>query len=96
MGLIPKLLFAFVLAIAAVLSFMLQGSKYWYYLLGAYAFALLISIPRRYYIVKNLALFIEIPKAIFFMLLAVLRIRKNQSVKQFEHTEKTFVEKENW
>ena len=94
MGLIPKLLFAFVLAIAAGLSFLLQGSEYWYYLLGAYAFALLISIPRRYFVLKNLALFIEIPKAIFFMLLAVLRIRKNQSVKQFEHTEKTFVEKE--
>jgi len=94
MGLIPKLLFAFLLAIAAVLSFVLEGSEYWYYLLGAYAFALLISVPRRYFVVKNLALFIEIPKAIFFMLLAVLRIRKNQSVKQFEHTEKTFVEKE--
>jgi cellulose synthase/poly-beta-1,6-N-acetylglucosamine synthase-like glycosyltransferase len=94
MGLIPKLLFAFVLALAAGLSLLLQGSVYWFYLLGAYAFALLISVPRRYYVLKNLALFIEIPKAIFFMLLAVLRIRKNQSVKQFEHTEKTFVEKE--
>jgi hypothetical protein len=45
-------------------------------------------------VLKNLALFIEIPKVIFFMLLAVLRIQKNQSVKQFEHTEKTFVEKD--
>ena len=94
MGLIPKLLFAFVLVIAAGLSFLLNGSEYWYYFLTAYALALLISVPRRYFVVKNLALFIEIPKAIFFMLLAVLRIRKNQSVKQFEHTEKTFVEKE--
>ncbi len=95
MGLIPKLLFAFVLVIAAALSFLFNGSEYWYYFLAAYAMALLISIPRRYYVVQNLALFIEIPKAIFFMLLAVLRIRKNQSVKQFEHTEKTFVEKDN-
>lgn len=94
MGLIPKLLFAFVLVIAATLSFLLKGSELWYYFLGAYALALIISVPRRYFVLKNLALFIEIPKAIFFMLLAVLRIRKNQSVKQFEHTEKTFVDKE--
>lgn len=94
MGLIPKLLFAFVLALGVGLSFLFNGSEYWYYLLGAYAVALLISIPRRYFVLKNLSLFIEIPKALFFMILAVLRIRKNQSVKQFEHTEKTFVEKE--
>jgi len=94
MGLIPKLLFAFVLVIAAALSLLLNGSEAWYYFLAAYALALLISVPRRYFVLKNLALFVEIPKAIFFMLLAVLRIRKNQSVKQFEHTEKSFVEKE--
>jgi cellulose synthase/poly-beta-1,6-N-acetylglucosamine synthase-like glycosyltransferase len=94
MGLIPKLLFAFVLTLAAGLSWLLHGSVYWFYLLASYAFALLISVPRRYYVLKNLALLIEIPKAVFFMLLAVLRIQKNQSVKQFEHTEKTYVEKE--
>lgn len=92
MGLIPKLLFAFVLVLGSALSWLLEGHVYWYYLLGAYIFALLISVPRRYYDLKNLALFIEIPKAVFYMLLAVLRIKKNQSVKQFEHTEKTFVD----
>jgi len=93
MGLIPKLLFAFVLVLGSLVSLVLNGSFYWYYLLAAYVFALIISVPRHYYRLKNLSLFLEIPKAVFYMILAVLRIKKNQSVQQFEHTEKTFVDK---
>lgn len=91
MGLVPKLLFAVLLFIAAGLAFILQvPHPYWYWYLGLYVFTLLICVPRQYYTWKNMGLIIEIPKAAFFMVLAILRIKRNQSVKQFEHTEKGF------
>ncbi|WP_421753661.1 glycosyltransferase [Croceimicrobium sp.] len=92
MALIPKLLFALLLFIAAALSFVFSSPHpYWYIYLGLYAFTLFICIPRSYFKWKNLGIFIEIPKAAFYMLLAITRIRKNQSVKQFEHTQKEFI-----
>lgn len=92
MGLVPKLLFAVLLFITAGLAWVLGAEhNLWYWYLGLYLFTLFICIPGKYFRWKNLGLLIEIPKAAFFMILAILRIKKNQSVKQFEHTQKEYV-----
>ncbi len=92
MGLVPKLLFAVLLFICAGLAYLLNASQpYWYWYLGLYLFTLFICIPRKYFRWENLGLLIEVPKAAFYMLLAILRIKRNQSVKQFEHTQKEFI-----
>jgi len=91
-ALVPKLLFAVLLAAAAGLSWIFEASHNWWYIyLAAYVFTLFICVPRSYYRWQNLSLLFEVPKAAFFMVLAILRIKRNQSVKQFEHTQKEFL-----
>ena len=95
MGLVPKLLFAVLLGILAVLALVLKAEHdLWYWYLGLYAFTLFICIPRSYFKWRNIGILFELPKAAFFMVLAILRIKRNQSVKQFEHTQKEFVPEE--
>ncbi len=95
MGLVPKLLFAVLLALLAGLALILGADhKLWYWYLGLYVFTLLICVPRSYYRWQNIGILFEIPKAAFFMVLAIMRIKKNQSVKQFEHTQKEFIPEE--
>lgn len=92
MGLVPKLLFAVLLFITGSLAWLFKAEHpIWYWYLGLYLFTLFICIPGKYFRWKNLGLLIEIPKAAFFMILAILRIKKNQSVKQFEHTQKEYL-----
>lgn len=93
MSLVPKLLFAILLAFISAFAFVLGAEhNWWYYQLGLYALTLFICVPRSYFQWKNLPILWELPKAAFFMVLAITRIKKNQSVKEFEHTEKEFIE----
>ncbi len=93
MAFVPKLLFAILLAFIAGLVFILKAPhNWWYYQLGLYVLTLFICVPRSYFKWSNLPILWELPKAAFFMVLAIARIKKNQSVKEFEHTEKEFVE----
>lgn len=93
MAFVPKLLFAILLAFIAGLAFILKAPhNWWYYQLGLYVLTLFICVPRSYFKWSNLPILWELPKAAFFMVLAIARIKKNQSVKEFEHTEKEFVE----
>ncbi|MCR9154104.1 MAG: glycosyltransferase family 2 protein [Bacteroidetes bacterium] len=92
MGLVPKLLFAVLLFMLALLAFVLKTPHaIWYWYLGLYAFTLFICIPKSYFKWKNIGILFELPKAAFFMVLAILRIKRNQSVKTFEHTQKEYV-----
>lgn len=95
MALVPKLLFAVLLLLTALLALFFEADhNLWYWYLGLYAFTLFICIPRSYFRWKNIGILFEIPKAAFFMVLAILRIKRNQSVKQFEHTQKEFIPEE--
>lgn len=92
MALVPKLLFAVLLFLTAALAFVFKADhSLWYWYLGLYAFTLFICIPRSYFKWENIGILFELPKAAFFMVLAILRIKRNQSVKQFEHTQKEFI-----
>ncbi len=93
MAFVPKLLFAILLAFIAGLAWIFNSPHpYWYYLLATYVLTLFICVPRAYFRWENLPILWELPKAAFFMLLAISKIKKNQSVKEFEHTEKEFLE----
>lgn len=91
MALVPKLLFAALLIVLGAGAYFLSERFALYALLTSlYLLALLLAVPRSFYRWQNLGLLWEVPKALFFMVLAVLRIKRNQSVQTFEHTEKTF------
>lgn len=93
MAFVPKLLFAILLGLLSVAAWLFDfGHNWWYYQFGLYALTLFICIPGSYFKWSNLPILWELPKAAFFMLLAIARIKKNQSVKEFEHTEKEFIE----
>lgn len=93
MAFVPKLLFAILLALISGIALILNAPhNWWYYQLGLYALTLFICVPRSYFKWSNLPILWELPKAAFFMVLAIARIKKNQSVKEFEHTEKEFIE----
>lgn len=92
MGLIPKLLFAVVLVLFAAGALILEANHpLWFLYLGLYVFTLFICIPKTYYKWKNIGILFALPKAAFFMVLAILKIKRNQSLKQFEHTQKEFI-----
>ncbi len=85
--LIPKVLLIGLMGVLGVLSAFGVLSGIWLYMAIAYTFALLFAIPRRFYNLKLLRAVINIPKAIVFMILGILRIRKSTASK-FEVTEK--------
>ncbi len=85
--LIPKVLLIGLMGVLGVLSAFSLVSPIWLYIAIAYVFTLLFAIPRRFYNLKLLRAVFNIPKAIIFMILGILRIRKSTASK-FEVTEK--------
>ena len=85
--LIPKVLLIGLLGILGLLSALGFIHLLWLYLALFYFIALLMAIPRRFYNWRLMRAIVNIPKAIVFMILGILRIRKSTASK-FEVTEK--------
>lgn len=88
MFLIPKVLLIGLLGLLGLLSFFTGLHEAWGNLMILYFISLLISVPRRFYNLQLLKTLLNIPKAIIFMMLSILRIRKSTASK-FEVTEKS-------
>lgn len=87
MFLIPKVLLIGFLGVLGILSCILPLNPNWFYLMLVYYSALLFAVPRRFYNRKLFSALLSIPKAILFMVLSILRIKKSTASK-FEVTEK--------
>ncbi len=85
--LIPKVLLIGLLGLFGLLSVFQIVSPIWLYIAVLYFLALLAAVPRRYYSFRLLRAIANIPKAILFMVMGILRIRKSTASK-FEVTEK--------
>lgn len=85
--LIPKVLLIGLTIVLGVLSIFNLVSMVWLSIAVAYVLTLLLAIPRRFYNLRLLRAMLNIPKAILFMILGILRIRKSTASK-FEVTEK--------
>lgn len=85
--LIPKVLLIGLLTLLGFFSAISLISQWWLAMAIAYILALLMAIPRRFYNLRLLRAVANIPKAILFMILGILRIRKTTASK-FEVTEK--------
>lgn len=88
MFLVPKVLLIGFLGAMGVLSIFLPLDPRWFTLMVMYFLALLLAVPRRFYNAKLLMALLNIPKAIIFMILSILRIKKSTASK-FEVTEKS-------
>lgn len=93
MFLIPKVLLIGLLGFLGVLSLFGLVNEAWLYLMTIYFLALLMAVPRRFFSVQLLRAVANIPLAIFFMVLSILRIRKSTASK-FEVTEKSVTNKD--
>ncbi len=87
MALIPKVLLIGLCGVMGVLALLGHVHILWFYYMLFYYFALLFAIPRRFYNWRLVVAIVNIPKAIFFMILSIMRIRKSTASK-FEVTEK--------
>ena len=87
MFLIPKVLLIGLLGVCGVLSMFDLIHEAWLWLAIAYFVGLLLAVPRRYYNRRLLIAIANVPKAVLFMMLAILRIDKSTASK-FEVTEK--------
>lgn len=87
MFLIPKVLLIGILFLASVLALFGVLSQYWILITALYFLSLLVAIPRRYYNKRLFIAIANVPRALFFMVLAILKINKNTASK-FEVTEK--------
>lgn len=85
--LIPKVLLIGLLTLLGFFSAISLISQWWLAMAIAYILALLMAIPRSFYNLRLLRAVANIPKAILFMILGILRIRKTTASK-FEVTEK--------
>lgn len=85
--LIPKVLLIGLMGVLGILSAFQLLHIGWLYMAIAYFLALLLAVPRRFYNFKLIKALLNIPKAIVFMILGILRIRKSTASK-FEVTEK--------
>ncbi len=88
MFLVPKVLLIGILGALGMLSLLTPISLYWFYLMLLYAATLLLAVPKRFYNLSLLKALLNIPKAILFMILGILKINKTTASK-FEVTEKT-------
>lgn len=88
MFLVPKVLLIGLLGILGLVSLITPLSIFWFYLMLLYAATLLFAVPKRFYNLSLLKALLNIPKAILFMVLGILKINKNTASK-FEVTEKT-------
>jgi cellulose synthase/poly-beta-1,6-N-acetylglucosamine synthase-like glycosyltransferase len=93
MFLIPKVLLIGLLGLLGVLSLISPLSIYWLFLMLLYAATLLFAVPKRFYNKRLIMALLNIPKAIVFMLLGILKINKSTASK-FEVTEKTVNKKD--
>ncbi len=93
MFLVPKVLLIGILGLMGVLSLFTPVHPLWLVLMIAYFTALLLAVPRRFYNLNLLKALFNIPKAIFFMVLSIARIRKSTASK-FEVTEKKVITKD--
>lgn len=87
MLLIPKVLLVGLLSVLSIFSLCHLLSIWWFWLTVIYFLALLLAVPRRFYNRKLVVAVLNIPLAIIFMILAILRIRRSTASK-FEVTEK--------
>lgn len=85
--LVPKVLLIGILAITGVLAVFDFLNPVWLYLAIIYFLSLLLAVPRRFYNLRLLIALANIPRAIVFMILGILKIRKSTASK-FEVTEK--------
>lgn len=85
--LIPKVLLVGLLLGLGVLSAFSLISTWWLYLALVYFLALALAVPRSFYNRRLFTAIAHLPRAIFYMLLGILRIRRSTAVK-FEVTEK--------
>ncbi len=87
MSLIPKVLLVGLLSMLSALALLGLLSESWLVLTGVYFTALLLAVPKRFYNLSMIRAIANLPKAIFYMILSILRIRKHTASK-FEVTEK--------
>ncbi len=92
MFLVPKVLLIGLLGFMGVLSLFTPVHPLWLALMLVYFLSLLLAVPRRFYNLRLLKALLNIPKAILFMVLSILRIRKSTASK-FEVTEKNVTSK---
>lgn len=92
MFLIPKVLLVGLLGFMGVCALFLPLEVYWTYAMLLYFASLLLALPKSFYNKRLLVALLNIPKAIFAMVLAVSKINKNTASK-FEVTEKTVKQK---
>ncbi len=93
MFLVPKVLLIGIFGVMGLLSLFTPLSLYWLYLMVLYFLALALAVPGRFYNARLLKALFNIPKAIWAMLLAILKINKSTASK-FEVTEKTVENRE--
>ena len=86
--LIPKVLLIGMLGFMGLLSIYTPINIVWLYIAVIYFMALLFAIPRQFYNARLFRAIINIPKAIIFMIMGILRIRKSTASK-FEVTDKS-------
>lgn len=87
MSLMPKVLLLGLLALVFILSALSLLHPLWMILTLIYCLALLVAIPRRFYNRRFFIAIVNIPRAIFYMLLGISKIRRSTASK-FEVTEK--------
>jgi cellulose synthase/poly-beta-1,6-N-acetylglucosamine synthase-like glycosyltransferase len=92
MFLVPKVLLIGFLGLMGLASLFLPLHPQWLHVALVYYLALLLAVPRRFFNAKLLSALFNIPKAIFFMVLSILRIKKSTASK-FEVTEKSVTSK---
>ncbi len=94
--LLPRLLYITVFAIVLILlvfqyftvPFVYPQARLWLMLIGVYVYALLISIPRRFYTAAVLRAVLHIPLLAIAMINAILKMKANR--RYFIHTPKTY------
>ncbi len=88
MFLIPKVLLIGLMGFLGVLSIFTPLHEAWTNFMIIYFLSLLLAVPRRFYNKRLLVAVLNIPKAILFMVLGILKITKSTASK-FEVTEKS-------
>lgn len=90
MFLIPKVLLIGLMGFMGVLSIFTPLHEAWTNFMILFFISLLLAVPRRFYNKRLLLAVLNIPKAIIFMVLGILKISKSTASK-FEVTEKSVI-----
>ena len=80
-----------VIALLPIGGTVAPGRLWWLFLFVTYLFALLISVPKRFFTFRSLKAVLFLPLAFMNMMLAFLKV--NPSRKEFVHTPKSYNEK---